>query len=132
MSTTTRKLFEVSSFGKLPIDAVKEFFAEKESLLHLNVYQMKDGTFTLLAEFENPIRVTLTEDPFKDVTVEKFMKYEKRQKECEEEGKQIYEWKSKTTPKTKAVKAAPKEDSTSIEDKLDKIISLLEELLKKK
>ena len=132
MSTATRKFFEVSTYVKDEIDAVKEFFEQNESLLHLNIYQSKDKSFILIAEFETPIKVTLTEDPFKDVIVDKFMKYEKRQKECEEEHKQIYEWKAKGKAKPKAVKAAPKEESTSIEGKLDRIIELLEELLKKK
>ena len=131
--SSTRKLFEFTG-TKEQIDSVKEFFESNEKLEHLNIYKTILNTFIIIAEFNAPIKVTLSEDPFKDLEENRFVKYEKRQAEYAEKHEEIYSWKGAAKPKAKVAKPAKekaKVATTGIEAKLDRIIELLEQLTKK-
>ena len=124
MSAVNRKLFEISSDDITIINDITKLFKGKENLMNLNVYKTKLDTYILLAEFSSPIRIKLDEDPFKNCEVEVVKSFDKRCETLAEENTEVSTFGERKPKAKKTVK------TTSIEEKLDRIIELLEQMKK--
>ena len=136
--STSRKYYEIACDRKDQVDEISDLFKSKETLVNLCVYQTELKTYIILAEFSSPLKITITEEPFKGADVDKVTNFSKRCEECMSSHKQILQisqdtTKEKTSPKKVTVEKATIKKSdklTTIEEKLDKIIELLEKLKK--
>ena len=126
--SVTRKLFEISCDDEEVINDIASLFKGKDTIANLNIYKTKLDTFILLAEFSAPIRVKLDEDPFKKCEVETVKSFDKRSETLAEENTEISSLHDKKT-KSKEIAKKPKKQ-TAIEEKLDRIIELLEQMKK--
>lgn len=130
--STSRKYYEIACDKKSQVDEITELFKSKETLVNLSVYQTELKTYIILAEFSSPLKITITEEPFKGADVDKVTNFNKRREECSTSHKQIFQISSDTTKEVSTPKkvAVEKNKLSSIEEKLDRIIELLEKLKK--
>ena len=125
--SATRKNFEIHSDDEKRINQIRDFFKSKDSIVNLDIYSADAGVFILIAEFSTPLKVSTAEEPFTGTEFEKFISYEKKKASLDEQYKSIFTMGGKKPAKKPT---APK--ASTIDEKLDRIIELIEKLVESK